>query len=265
MSLAEPLDGRCPGTLRSRPVHEPFETIRLNGDEVGHVHDAGNLRKRAAIAIVLSDQHFVLGFTRLFLLSGASANREKLQFARIRRKVKPRQAKILRTVEVFVVSPIYLGETQLQPAQPSSILPRPDGKTSAVGRARSGQREGNIGAALIAPILARDRIRAPLPLPHPYPAARSRRFSRRRRPGLPAFNFKNWPLFAKNENPNLAMWSDATFMLILLCVHYRKSSFRYLLMVDDVLTTSETKAIQLRQNMAAKPSASRILANIISQ
>ena len=155
------------------------------------------------------------------------------------------------------------GETQLQPAQPKGILPRPDGNANAQKlQARSGQREGNIGAALIAPIFARDRIRAPLPLPHPYTAARSRRFSRRRRLGSSGFfNFsKLWPLFAKKKRePEFGNVEQSPPCSFFYAFTTGNPPFVTFLMVEMTYwTTSETKAIQLRQNMAAKPSASRI-------
>lgn len=165
-------------------------------------------------------------------------------------------------MEVFCCFAHLPGETQLQPAQPKGILPRPDDNTNAQRRqARSGQREGNIGAALIAPILAAIAYARPCRCPIPTPPHVLVAFLGDVASGLPASSTSQncghcLPKKREPEFGNVERSPPCSFFYALTTVN---PPFVTFLMVEMTYwTTSETKAIQLRQNMAAKPSASRI-------
>ena len=182
-------------------VHEPFETIRLNGDEVGHVHDVRNLRKRAAIAIKYClTSIFVLGH-EAFPPSGASAKlRKSCNLLEYGERSSPSRKIFTNCGSSFVVSPIYLGKRSCNPRNRKAFYhARTAIQTHKGAKRAAGSVKATLGPPLShqsSPAIAYAR---PCRCPHPYPAARSRRFSRRRRLGSSGFfNFsKLWPLFAK--------------------------------------------------------------------
>ncbi len=52
--------------LRDAFGHEPREAVRLDGDQIGHVHDVGDLRETATIPVVcLLEKVFICLIFRL--------------------------------------------------------------------------------------------------------------------------------------------------------------------------------------------------------
>lgn len=165
-------------------------------------------------------------------------------------------------MDVFCCFAHLPGETQLQPAQPKGILPRPDGKTSAQGAERAA---GSVKATLRPPLshqsspaIAYARpCRCPIPTPPHVLVA----FLGDVASGLPASSTSQncGHCLPKKREPEFGNVERSPPCSFFYAFTTGNPPFVTFLMVEMTYwTTSETKAIQLRQNMAAKPSASRI-------
>ena len=143
------LDGTHVGErLRQTLFLEPFEAFRLDGDQIGHVHDVGDLREASAIPVkaggsacfCLSHEAFPPSRKRVFW--------QKVAIEKNTSRKAPSQEKFLRTVEFYCKFGHLSGKTsgRFLGARGAAAQRWPQARTGTQGRARE---VGSAGCARV--------------------------------------------------------------------------------------------------------------------